>query len=85
MCFCFEKAKIKCLAFFVFNLTCPAVFVSDKSLKNALDKVLLSGYFDRAPTHQNGTCAEEEEQPEQEEQTVAAESSSGKQPSEPGN
>ncbi|XP_077941308.1 caprin-1a isoform X2 [Gasterosteus aculeatus] len=54
-----------------------------KSLKNALDKVLLSGYFDRAPTHQNGTCAEEEEQPEQEEQTVAAESSSGKQPSEP--
>uniref|UniRef100_G3PSL9 Cell cycle associated protein 1a n=1 Tax=Gasterosteus aculeatus aculeatus TaxID=481459 RepID=G3PSL9_GASAC len=77
----YEEAS--CLAFFVFNLTCPAVFVSDKSLKNALDKVLLSGYFDRAPTHQNGTCAEEEEQPEQEEQTVAAESSSGKQPSEP--
>ncbi|CAJ1049710.1 caprin-1a isoform X3 [Xyrichtys novacula] len=51
-----------------------------KSLKDTLDKVLLSGYFDRAQTHQNGTCEEEEER---EEQTVVAESKSGMQPSEP--
>uniref|UniRef100_A0A8D3DJW0 Cell cycle associated protein 1a n=1 Tax=Scophthalmus maximus TaxID=52904 RepID=A0A8D3DJW0_SCOMX len=36
-----------------------------KSLKDTLDKVLLSGYFDRAHTHQNGTCEQEEEQEEQ--------------------
>ncbi|XP_076585199.1 caprin-1a isoform X1 [Chaetodon auriga] len=51
-----------------------------KSLKDTLDKVLLSGYFDRAHTHQNGMCEEEEEQ---EEQTVLADSKAGKQPSEP--
>ncbi|XP_075965976.1 caprin-1a isoform X3 [Anarhichas minor] len=51
-----------------------------KSLKDTLDKVLLSGYFNRAQTHQNGTCVEEEEQ---DEQTVVAESMAGKQPSEP--
>ncbi|XP_034731082.1 caprin-1a isoform X2 [Etheostoma cragini] len=49
-----------------------------KSLKDSLDKILLSGYFDRAQTHQNGMCEEE-----QEEQTVVAESKAGKQPSEP--
>ncbi|XP_078103924.1 caprin-1a isoform X2 [Sander vitreus] len=55
-----------------------------KSLKDSLDKVLLSGYFDRAQTHQNGVCEEEEEEEqEQEEQTVVAESKAGKQPSEP--
>lgn len=63
-------------------LTCCLVFVPDKALKDILDKVLLSGYFDRAQTHQNGTCEEEEEQ---EEQTVVAESKAEKQPSEPGN
>ncbi|XP_034535968.1 caprin-1a isoform X2 [Notolabrus celidotus] len=51
-----------------------------KSLKDTLDKVLLSGYFDRAQNHQNGTCEEEEER---EEQTVVAESKSVMQPSEP--
>ncbi|XP_074523392.1 caprin-1a isoform X2 [Halichoeres trimaculatus] len=51
-----------------------------KSLRETLDKVLLSGYFDRAQTHQNGTC---EEEVEREEQTVVAESKSGMQPSEP--
>ncbi|XP_035009631.2 caprin-1a isoform X1 [Hippoglossus stenolepis] len=51
-----------------------------KSLKDILDKVLLSGYFDRAQTHQNGTCEQEEEQ---EEQTVVAESNTGEQLSEP--
>lgn len=56
-------------------------FVPDKSLKDTLDKVLMSGYFDRAQTHQNGTCQEEEEQ---EEQTAVAESNPGEQPSEPG-
>ncbi|XP_040921071.1 caprin-1a isoform X2 [Toxotes jaculatrix] len=51
-----------------------------KSLKDTLDKVLLSGYFDRVQTHQNGTCDREEEQ---EEQVVVAESKAGEQPSEP--
>ncbi|XP_042274793.1 caprin-1a isoform X1 [Thunnus albacares] len=51
-----------------------------KSLKDTLDKVLLSGYFDRAQTHQNGTCEEEEEQGKQ---IVVAESNAGEQPSEP--
>lgn len=55
--------------------------IPDKSLKETLDKVLQSGYFDRAQTHQNGTCEEEEEQ---EEQTVVAESKAVEQPSEPG-
>lgn len=53
----------------------------DKSLKDTLDKVLLSGYFDRAQSHPNGTCEEEEQQ---EEHTVVAESKTGEQPSEPG-
>ena len=58
------------------------LFVPDKSLKDTLDKVLLSGYFDRAQPHQNGRCEEEEEQ---EEQTVVEDSNAVKQPSEPGN
>ncbi|XP_054867127.1 caprin-1a isoform X2 [Amphiprion ocellaris] len=52
-----------------------------KALKDTLDKVLSSGYFDRAQTHQNGTCEVEEVQ---EEQIVVAESNVGEQPSEPG-
>ncbi|XP_010767006.1 caprin-1-like isoform X2 [Notothenia coriiceps] len=51
-----------------------------KSLKDTLDKVLLSGYFDRAQPHQNGRCEEEEEQ---EEQTAVDDSNAVKQPSEP--
>lgn len=35
-----------------------------KSLKDSLEKVLASGYFDRAQGHHNGTC-EETEKPEQ--------------------
>uniref|UniRef100_A0A8C2H8R1 Cell cycle associated protein 1a n=1 Tax=Cyprinus carpio TaxID=7962 RepID=A0A8C2H8R1_CYPCA len=31
----------------------------NKALKESLDKMLLSGYFDRAQTHQNGVCEEE--------------------------
>lgn len=27
-----------------------------------MDQVLLSGYFDRVPSHQNGVCEEEEEE-----------------------
>lgn len=34
----------------------------DKALKETLDQVLLSGYFDRVPSHQNGVCEEEEEE-----------------------
>ncbi|XP_029950448.1 caprin-1a isoform X3 [Salarias fasciatus] len=51
-----------------------------KSLKETLEKVLMSGYFDRAQTHPNGTC-EKEEEPE--ELAVAAESVAEEQPSEP--
>uniref|UniRef100_A0A667WXJ0 Cell cycle associated protein 1b n=1 Tax=Myripristis murdjan TaxID=586833 RepID=A0A667WXJ0_9TELE len=39
-----------------------------KALKETLDQVLQSGYFDRVPSHQNGVCEEEEE----EEQAAAA-------------
>lgn len=62
-------------------LSCVPLLFPDKSLKDTLEKVLLSGYFDRAQTHQNGTCKDEEEA---EEQPVVAESQGGKQPSEPG-
>ncbi|XP_013981403.2 caprin-1 isoform X1 [Salmo salar] len=33
-----------------------------KALKDSLDRVLLSGYFDQAQSHQNGVCEEAEEQ-----------------------
>ncbi|XP_026166547.1 caprin-1b isoform X2 [Mastacembelus armatus] len=33
-----------------------------KALKETLDQILLSGYFDRVPSHQNGVCEEEEEE-----------------------
>ncbi|KAM9377119.1 caprin-1b isoform 2-T2 [Pholidichthys leucotaenia] len=33
-----------------------------KALKETLDQVLLSGYFDRIPAHQNGVCEEEVEE-----------------------
>ncbi|XP_028285700.1 caprin-1b isoform X2 [Parambassis ranga] len=33
-----------------------------KALRDTLDKVLLSGYFDQIPSHQNGVCEEEEEE-----------------------
>uniref|UniRef100_A0A8C1T3I2 Cell cycle associated protein 1a n=1 Tax=Cyprinus carpio TaxID=7962 RepID=A0A8C1T3I2_CYPCA len=49
-----------------------------KALKESLDKMLLSGYFDRAQTHQNGVCGEETG-------AAAAESSeSEERPAEPG-
>ncbi|XP_020335217.1 caprin-1-like isoform X2 [Oncorhynchus kisutch] len=59
-----------------------------KALKETLDKVLLSGYFDSAQTHQNGVCEkeeeEEEEEEEQQEQSVAHElSGGGEQPAAP--
>ncbi|XP_034443462.1 caprin-1b isoform X1 [Hippoglossus hippoglossus] len=33
-----------------------------KALKETLDQVLLSGYFDKSQSHQNGVCEEEEEE-----------------------
>ncbi|XP_076028189.1 caprin-1b isoform X2 [Genypterus blacodes] len=33
-----------------------------KALKETLDQVVLSGYFERVPSHQNGVCVEEEEE-----------------------
>lgn len=35
-----------------------------------MDQVLLSGYFDRIPSHQNGLCEEEEEEEVLEEEPV---------------
>ncbi|XP_072515935.1 caprin-1a isoform X2 [Salminus brasiliensis] len=53
-----------------------------KALKETLDKILLSGYFDRTQTHQNGVCEEEEE--EEQQQPAPAESSEcEEQPAEP--
>uniref|UniRef100_A0A8C6Q8H6 Cell cycle associated protein 1b n=1 Tax=Nothobranchius furzeri TaxID=105023 RepID=A0A8C6Q8H6_NOTFU len=40
----------------------PVVGTTYKALKETLDQVLLSGYFDRIPSHQNGVCEEEEEE-----------------------
>ncbi|XP_014905456.1 caprin-1-like isoform X3 [Poecilia latipinna] len=52
-----------------------------KSLRETLDKLLVSGYFDRAESKQNGTC-ETEEKPE--EQAVVDETAvTGEQPPEP--
>lgn len=42
----------------------------DKALKDSLDRVLLSGYFDKAQSHQNGVCEEEEEDEEQQLEAV---------------
>lgn len=64
------------------RLFCSFFLTLDKSLKDILDKVLSSGYFDRAQTHQNGACGEEETP---EEQTEVADSAAvGEQPLQPG-
>ncbi|XP_034735979.1 caprin-1b isoform X3 [Etheostoma cragini] len=39
-----------------------------KALRETLDQILLSGYFDRFPSHQNGVCGEEEEDDDEEEE-----------------
>ncbi|XP_073693255.1 caprin-1a isoform X2 [Garra rufa] len=55
-----------------------------KALKESLDKMLLSGYFDRTQTHQNGVCEEETGAAEAEAAAAAAESSeSEERPAEP--
>ena len=46
--------------------SCPVS--PDKALKESLDQVLLSGYFDKAPAHQNGVCEERELPPTQQQQ-----------------
>ncbi|XP_075945406.1 caprin-1b isoform X3 [Anarhichas minor] len=43
-----------------------------KALRETLDQVLLSGYFDRVPSHQNGVCEEEEEEEEEEPASAVA-------------
>ncbi|XP_024138578.1 caprin-1b isoform X2 [Oryzias melastigma] len=48
----------------------PIVGTTYKALKETLDQVLLSGYFDRIPSHQNGLCEEEEEEEVLEEEPV---------------
>ncbi|KAM4743647.1 caprin-1a isoform 5-T5 [Anableps anableps] len=59
----------------------PVAGTTYKSLRETLDKLLISGYFDRAETKQNGAC-ETEETPE--EQTVVDETAvTGEQPPEP--
>lgn len=47
----------------------------DKALKDTLDLVLLSGYFDRFPPHQNGCEEEEDEEPVSAAAVALAESS----------
>lgn len=47
----------------------------DKALKDTLDLVLLSGYFDRFPSHQNGCDEEEDEEPVSAAAVALAESS----------
>lgn len=37
------------------------VICIDKALKEKLEELLLSGYFDQVPSQQNGVCGEEEE------------------------
>ncbi|XP_059916478.1 caprin-1b isoform X2 [Gadus macrocephalus] len=44
-----------------------------KALKESLDQVLLSGYFDKAPAHQNGVCEVRELPPTQQQQEVEEE------------
>ncbi|MEQ2283669.1 hypothetical protein AMECASPLE_013907, partial [Ameca splendens] len=59
----------------------PVAGTTYKSLRETLDKLLLSGYFNRAETKQNGAC-ETEETPE--EQTAVDEPAvTGEQPPEP--
>lgn len=43
-------------------MTYCVICLLDKALKDTLDQVLLSGYFDRIPPHQNGVCEEEEDE-----------------------
>ncbi|XP_054475518.1 caprin-1b isoform X2 [Anoplopoma fimbria] len=43
-----------------------------KALRETLDQLLLSGYFDRVPSHQNGVCEEEEEEEDEEPASVVA-------------
>lgn len=59
----------------------PVAGTTYKSLRESLEKLLMSGYFDRAETKQNGAC-ETEEKPE--EQTAVDETAvTGEQPPEP--
>lgn len=51
-----------CLLLILILIADPADPVLDKALKDILDQVLLSGYFDRIASHQNGVCEEEEEE-----------------------
>lgn len=59
-----------------FTINCSLSYSSssllDKALRETLDQVLLSGYFDRVPAHQNGVCNEEEEEEEEPASAVAA-------------
>ena len=52
---CFHGSTLQQIAYHV-------IWLIDKALRETLDQVLLSGYFDRVPAHQNGVCEEEEEE-----------------------
>lgn len=59
--FVHKRVRKSVEAFHLFN-SCNSIFLFlDKALKKTLDRVLLSGYFDRFPSHQNG-CEEEEDE-----------------------
>lgn len=51
-----------CFHGLTFQLASSDFCVVDKALKETLDQVLLSGYFDQIPSHQNGVCEEEEDE-----------------------
>uniref|UniRef100_A0AAQ5YQW5 Cell cycle associated protein 1b n=1 Tax=Amphiprion ocellaris TaxID=80972 RepID=A0AAQ5YQW5_AMPOC len=55
-----------------------------KALKETLDQVLLSGYFDRIPSHQNGVCEDEEEEEPAAAAAVAESSEAEEQTVDPG-
>ncbi|XP_030234028.1 caprin-1a isoform X1 [Gadus morhua] len=58
----------------------PVAGTTYKVLKETLDKVLLSGYFDRVHTHQNGAVCEEVEEGEEESQIVEEEEQKAEEP-----
>lgn len=64
--------------------SCPVFCFTDKALKDSLDKILLSNYFDQTQPHQNGVCEEEEEEEQQQPPAPAESAECEEQSAEPG-
>lgn len=56
----------------------------DKALKETLDQILLSGYFDQTPPHLNGACEEEEAEEPASAVALTESSEAGDQAADPG-